>query len=61
MGISDQETPLGEGSVKYVDYLKALDDIGYTGFLTIERECGDDPAKDIATAVRFLNNIINVN
>ena len=38
----------------FPSYLKALDDIGFTGFLTIEREVGDDPAADIALAVRFL-------
>lgn len=48
------EVPLGEGSVPFDGYLKALDDIGYKGFLTIEREVGDDPTKDIRTAVNFL-------
>ena len=49
-----QEVPLGEGSVKWPQYLKALDEIGYRGFLTIEREVGPDPAKDILNAVQFL-------
>ena len=49
------ELPLGEGDVDFANYLKALDDIGYHGFLTIEREVGDTPAKDIKTAVDFLN------
>ena len=31
------ELPLGEGNVPFPAYLKALDDIGYHGFLTIER------------------------
>ena len=31
------ELPLGEGDVPFVPYLKALEDIGYKGFLTIER------------------------
>lgn len=48
------ELPLGQGDVDFPKYLKALDDIGYTGFLTIEREVGDDPTADIALAVRFL-------
>lgn len=48
------ELPLGEGDVDFPAYLKALEEIGYKGFLTIEREVGDDPAKDIATAVTFL-------
>lgn len=52
------ELPLGEGDVPFPTYLKALDEVGYRGFLTIEREVGENPAKDIATAVDFLKNII---
>lgn len=52
------ELPLGQGDVDFPNYLKALNDIGYTGFLTIEREVGDDPAADIALAVGFLQNHI---
>ncbi len=48
------ELPLGQGDVDFPNYLKALDAIGYTGFLTIEREVGEDPQADIALAVRFL-------
>ncbi|MBO5737235.1 MAG: sugar phosphate isomerase/epimerase [Clostridia bacterium] len=51
-----QEVPLGEGQVDWKGYLQALKDIGYDGFLTIERECGDDPAADIVSAVSFLQN-----
>ena len=54
------EVPLGEGSVNWDEYLKALEDIGYKGFLTIEREVGDDPARDIRTAVEFLNGKMGV-
>lgn len=53
-----REVPLGEGSVDFHEYLKALDSIGYNGFLTIEREAGDNPEKDIKTAVEFLNQTI---
>ncbi len=49
------EVPLGEGGVPYPAYLGALADIGYRGFLTIEREVGDDPAKDIRSAYQFLH------
>lgn len=52
------ETPLGEGSVDFPEYLKALENIGYKGFLTIEREVGDNPSADIEHAVRFLRGII---
>ena len=47
------ETPLGQGKVDFDGYLKALNDIGYHGFLTIEREVGDNPIQDIAMAVSF--------
>ena len=56
-----EEVPLGKGSVDFPAYLKALEDIGYRGYLTVEREVGDDPAKDIALAVDFLNKTINNN
>lgn len=49
------EVPLGQGGVDWANYLKALKDIGYNGYLTIEREVGDDPAADIKMAVDFLN------
>lgn len=52
------ELPLGQGDVDFPNYLKALDDIGYHGFLTIEREVGDDPEKDIRDAVSFLKRQI---
>lgn len=48
------ELPLGEGDVAFDPYLAALDDIGYKGFLTIEREVGENPEKDVRTAVDFL-------
>ena len=50
------EVPLGEGSVPFPEYLNALEEIGYNGFLTIEREVGDNPEKDIRAAVDFLKN-----
>jgi len=52
------ELPLGEGDVDFPAYLKALEDIGYQGFLTIEREVGDQPVKDIQTAANFLKDLM---
>jgi sugar phosphate isomerase/epimerase len=57
-GAAFKEVPLGEGSVNFKEYLNALNAIGYNGFLTIEREVGDNPDKDIRTAVTFLNKLI---
>ncbi len=52
------ETPLGEGDVDFDKYIKALSDIGFDGFLTIERELGEDALKDIAMAVDFLRKYV---
>lgn len=52
-----KEVPLGTGSVPFPKYLAALDDIGYKGFLTVERECGDNPAGDIKIAVDYLKEL----
>ena len=52
------ELPLGQGDVDFPAYLSALNDIGYTGYLTIEREVGDDPERDIRLAVTFLQSLI---
>lgn len=57
-GTSFIELPLGQGNVNWDEYLKALDDIGYKGFLTIEREVGENPEADIARAVNFLREKI---
>jgi L-ribulose-5-phosphate 3-epimerase len=48
------EVPLGAGKVLWPDYLTALINCGYDGFLTIEREVGADPLADIRLAVEFL-------
>ncbi len=58
-GSSFEEVPLGEGSVPFKYYMQALEKIGYKGFLTIEREAGDDPAKDIGMAVNYLRSVMN--
>ena len=55
------EVPLGDGSVPYIHYLKALEEVGYRGFLTIEREVGDNPAKDIKKAIDYLKVIMEEN
>lgn len=52
------ELPLGDGDVPWERYLAALEEIGYKGFLTIERECGDNPLADIKKAADFLKAYI---
>lgn len=51
------ELPLGQGDVRWNAYIKALLDIGYDGFLTIEREVKNG-AEDIRMAVDFLKQLL---
>lgn len=54
------EEPLGEGDVGMETYLKTLDEIGYAGPLTIEREIAHDRERqkaDIGHAVELLNRL----
>lgn len=48
------ETPVGEGDVNWDEYFAALREVGYDGFLTIERETGADPSADIIKAASFI-------
>ena len=52
-----EEVPLGKGAVKWPAYLATLSKIGYRGFLTIEREVGKQPEKDVRTAITFLRRL----
>lgn len=53
------ELPLGQGDVDFPNYLKALEETGYRGFLTIEREVGDHPKEDIEAAVTYLTRMLS--
>ena len=57
-GVLFNETPIGDGSVKWPAYIKALRNIKYNGFLTIEREVGKNPADDIAAAANYLQQLL---
>ena len=53
-----KEVPLGEGQVDFERYIAALREIGFDGFLTIERECGDDPVADIKLGVDYIRRFV---
>lgn len=53
-----KEVPLGQGGVVFPYYLAALKAAGYKGFLTVERECGADPAGDVARAIKYLKELM---
>ena len=48
------ELPLGQGDVDFDAYLKKLVSVGFDGYLTIEREVGENPYADIKLAFDFL-------
>lgn len=52
------ETPLGQGKVDLKGWIKALKEIGYKGYLTIERETGKTPIEDIKEAIRYTKGLI---
>lgn len=56
---SFEELPLGEGDVNFPQYLTALEATGYRGYLTVEREVGNDPCGDINKAVKHLRSVIS--
>lgn len=54
-----KETPLGEGNVDFPAYINALKNIGFNGYLTVERETGSNPVADIELAYNMLKGILN--
>ncbi|MCA9238874.1 MAG: sugar phosphate isomerase/epimerase, partial [Planctomycetales bacterium] len=55
-----RETPLGEGQVDFAGLLQTLDEIGYDGPLTFERELSQQPERqqaEVGAAVEVLNRL----
>lgn len=53
-----RETPLGQGSVDFPKYIDALRKVGFDGYLTVERETGDDPKADIILAKETIQELM---
>ncbi|MBP3370126.1 MAG: sugar phosphate isomerase/epimerase [Clostridia bacterium] len=53
-----KEVPVGTGDVDFPAYLAALREVGYDGYLTIERETGADPEADIILARDTIKGLI---
>jgi sugar phosphate isomerase/epimerase len=55
-----REVPLGEGAVGMETFLRTLDELGYAGPLTIEREIPQEPSRqkeEIGRGIRLLNEL----
>jgi sugar phosphate isomerase/epimerase len=53
-----QEVPLGHGDIDWMEYLAALEEVEYRGWLTIERDVSDNRVADVAAAVAFLRRFV---
>lgn len=56
---SYMETVIGEGQVNWKEYIKALKEINYDGFLIMEREHTNTPENDFKTGLNYLKDIFN--
>lgn len=52
------EKPLGQGAVSFPEYIAALRQFGFDGFLTIEREGGENRLRDIQQGKEFLGELL---
>jgi L-ribulose-5-phosphate 3-epimerase len=53
-----QEVPLGHGDIDWMKFLGVLEEVEYRGWLTIERETGDNRLADVSAGVAFLRRLI---
>jgi sugar phosphate isomerase/epimerase len=57
-GTWGQEVAVGSGDVDWPAFIKALEQINYTGNLVIEREAGDQRLADIETAAKHITPLL---
>jgi L-ribulose-5-phosphate 3-epimerase len=55
---SAREVPLGAGDTDWVRLLGVLEEVEYRGWLTVERESGEDRLADVQAGVAFLRRLI---
>jgi sugar phosphate isomerase/epimerase len=53
-----QEVPLGHGDIDWMFQLGTLEEVEYRGWLTVQREGGNQRAADIAAGVSFLRRVV---
>ncbi|MGD9853960.1 MAG: sugar phosphate isomerase/epimerase family protein [Planctomycetaceae bacterium] len=52
-----REVPVGRGECDWPELLAVIEEMNYSGWLTVERTAGDDPGGDAARAVQYLQNV----
>ncbi len=53
-----QEVPLGQGDVDWAKYLNVLDEVGYRGWLIVERGPGSHRLSEVAEGVVYLRRLL---
>jgi sugar phosphate isomerase/epimerase len=53
-----QEVPAGHGDIDWMMLAAVLEEIEFHGYLTVERESGDNRLADVAGSVAFLRRIM---
>jgi L-ribulose-5-phosphate 3-epimerase len=53
-----QEVPVGHGDIDWLKLLGVFEEIGYRGWLVVERETGDNRLADVAAGVAFLRRLV---
>lgn len=53
-----QEVPLGHGDVDWLQLLGVLEEVEYRGYLTLERETGENRLADVRAGVGFLRRLL---
>jgi sugar phosphate isomerase/epimerase len=53
-----QEVPLGHGDIDWFQFFGVLEEVEYRGWLTIERESGDNRLADVTAGVAFLRRFV---
>jgi len=55
---SASEVPLGAGAIDWMTFIATLEVIGYTGYMTVDREEGETKAEDVEAGVKFLRRFV---
>jgi L-ribulose-5-phosphate 3-epimerase len=55
---SAREVPLGQGDIDWVKFVAVLEEVGYRGWLTVERETGDNRLPEVAEGVALLRRLV---
>ena len=56
-GGREEPVQLGRGGADFPALLGTLEEFGYCGYVTVQAQSADDPAAEIADAIRYLRGL----